>query len=176
MTHHDHHGVGTWVHVLDGLKLWIFWPQMSERDWEDFKEDGMYWTGGQPEWILLRPGDILIMGPGRCIPHAVVTIETSTCVGGFYWDSRRMQSTLEAILQELQQVELKTTNEDLATQLLPILEEFKRISQDSHYEEIISDASGPEMQACLDANIDLLRSKQGCEKRQKKRQKTQKSQ
>ena len=162
MTHHDHHGVGTWVHVLEGLKLWIFWPQMSKEDWDDFKEEGMYWTGGRPQWILLRPGDILIMAPGRCIPHVVVTIETSTCLGGFFWDSRKMHSTLEAILQELQQDELKTTNEETATQLLPILEEFKRMSQDSQYEGR-SDASSPEMQTCLDTNIDLLRRKQECE-------------
>ena len=135
LTHHDHHGVGTFIEVVDGLKLGVFWPDMSETDWEEFKDEGMYWMKGRPKWTLLRPGEVLFMGAGRCVPHLIVTLKTSTCIGGFFWDSQRMESTLEGIYQEIQQDELKTTNEGQAIQLVPVLKAYRRFLQQPQCKE-----------------------------------------
>ena len=144
LTHHDHHGVGTFIEVIDGLKLGVFWPDMSEEDWEEFKDEGMYWMKGRPKWTLLRPGEVLFMGAGRCVPHLIVTLKTSTCIGGFFWDSQRMESTLEGIYQELQQDDLKTTNEGQAIQLDPVLKTYRWFLQQPEYKRSAFYPSNPE--------------------------------
>ena len=59
LTQRDHYGFGTSLEVIDGLKLWVYWPDMSEKDWEEFEDEGMWWMKGRLKWILLRPGDAI---------------------------------------------------------------------------------------------------------------------
>ena len=163
LTHHDHHGFGTFVEVIDGLKLWVFWPEMSEKDWEEFEDEGMYWMKGQPKWTLLRPGDVLIMGAGQRVPHLVITLKTSTCIGGFFWDSQQMESTLKCIYQEIQQEDLKTTNEGQAGQLVPVLKMYRWLLDQPRYKGSAFHPSSPKTakttQRLLDKIFHKLRAK-----------------
>ena len=143
LTHHDHHGFGTFLEVIDGLKLWVYWPDMSEKDWEEFEDEGMYWMKGRPKWTLLRPGEVLVMGAGQCVPHLVLTLKTSTCIGGFFWDSKRMESSLEDIYWEIQQKDLKTTNEQQSGQLVPVLRIYQWLLQQPQYKGSVFHPSSP---------------------------------
>lgn len=121
LTHHDRHAVMTWLRVLQGLKLWILWPDMSPAEWAEFEDEDhqMWWTGGRPQWVLIRPGETLVMA--KCVPHAVITLEDSLCVGGSFWDSQDMPDIIAEIHKEMLVPGRGTTNEDIAEQLLPIL-------------------------------------------------------
>ena len=33
---------------------------MSEKDWEEFEDEGMWWMKGRPKWTLLRLGDAIV--------------------------------------------------------------------------------------------------------------------
>lgn len=49
LTHEDHHGVGTWLTIINGLKLWIYWPDITHQERDDIRKIGMRWLGQNPK-------------------------------------------------------------------------------------------------------------------------------
>ena len=156
MTHHDRHGVGTFVTVIDGLKLWVYWLDLTDQERREFEREGMFWVGRRPSWVLLRPGDTLVMQPGYCTPHFVFTIETSTCIGGAFWDSARMLPILRSICNELSVPGMVTTNEQPAQQLPLLLREFRRMISDPRRKDLVPDADNAEYRALIERVLGLL--------------------
>ena len=83
LAHHDHHAAGTWVHVEEDLVLWVLWLDMTDQVWRDFAGNCTRWVGLKPTWVLLRPGDTLIMCLGsRNLPCD--KLETTVAIGGLF--------------------------------------------------------------------------------------------
>ena len=78
-------GLWTWVTVVFGPKLWIYWPNENNNARKDFFFKG--WRdldGSEARWVVLKPGDMLTMRSG--IPHCVYSLEDSLMYGGQFWD------------------------------------------------------------------------------------------
>ncbi|KAE9397109.1 hypothetical protein BT96DRAFT_996074 [Gymnopus androsaceus JB14] len=91
-------GTATYVRNLRGLKLWIAGIPRNADDLGDLEAFGKGYRvdmrnsqGWRIVAVLLRAGDTLIMPP--CIPHYVVTLDHSICVGGHFYSSRTMSQT-----------------------------------------------------------------------------------
>ena len=86
--HTDGGGVGTWIQILDGQKLW-YWGKglnfMSNSDLQWLTGQSIYEAAGYTDgWskLLLQKGDTFIMPPGT--NHAVYTPSDCLCIGGFF--------------------------------------------------------------------------------------------
>ena len=128
--HCDRHGQYTYIVMMEGKKLWVYWPAMTDEDWRDFGGKGPDWCGGRPEAVVLQTGDVLIMPPGT--PHAVYTLETSHALAGAFYDEKNMLLSVETMIRELQ-ANMITTNEDLSPELkylLIVLDDYVKCSSE----------------------------------------------
>jgi hypothetical protein len=116
--------VGTWIRCLSGSKAWIFAPSMSDKDWDDFAQDGERWSpGDKGRVIVLEKDDVLLMPPGLRVLHTVFTIETSLMEGGMLWDEYSIPQLLEELLWVGQNQ--SCTNEAIAYQLPSIIDSLE---------------------------------------------------
>ncbi|KJZ72805.1 hypothetical protein HIM_07749 [Hirsutella minnesotensis 3608] len=89
---------GTWVCSLWGRKVWIFASKSDQFDTSKFEAEGDEWIPESVRITVLEPGDILIMPPGKIVPHAVLTLEDSHMVGGMFMDTHCILSSVEKLL------------------------------------------------------------------------------
>jgi hypothetical protein len=91
--------VGSWVRCLSGSIAWIFAPSMSDRDWDDFAQDGARWCpGAKGRVIVLEKDDVLLIPPGVRVLHTIFTLETSFIAGGMLWDEYNITTLLDELL------------------------------------------------------------------------------
>ena len=123
LPHQDRHGLWTWVTVVFGSKLWIYWPDMDDNDRKHFCEKGQkYPESHKARWVILKPGDTLIMRSGT--PHCVYSLEDSLMYGGHFWDFLEIRKIIEAIKMEID-AKWRITNEDWACQLPCMMQNLK---------------------------------------------------
>jgi hypothetical protein len=116
--------VGTWIRCLSGSKAWIFAPRMSDKDWDDFAQDGAKWSpGDKGRIVILEKDDVLLMPPGLRVLHTVFTIETSLMEGGMLWDENNIPQLLDELLWVGQNQ--SCTNEAIAYQLPSIIDSLE---------------------------------------------------
>ncbi|KAK4948731.1 hypothetical protein LTR10_012736 [Elasticomyces elasticus] len=108
MPHCDRHAVMTTVLCEEGYKLWLFFPHMDEGELREYAESGNYCPNYRPMAVLMCPGDVLCVPPGRI--HAVYSLTTVLMTGSMHWDARHVvQVPRRSLLEE----ELNTlSNED----------------------------------------------------------------
>ncbi|KAH0566201.1 hypothetical protein GP486_000399 [Trichoglossum hirsutum] len=121
MAHWDHCGFFTWIRVEEGRKLWLICV-LNDEDLEGFIRDGMYFTGGEWYYILLNPGDTLIMPPGWV--HAVYTPVRTLCTGGNAWSQKCMGDSMRYIAHETEHI--KVTNDDPIPDMPAMLERVSK--------------------------------------------------
>lgn len=91
--------VGSWVRCLSGSIAWIFAPSMSDRDWDDFAQDGARWCpGAKGRVIVLEKDDVLLIPPGVRVLHTIFTLQTSFIAGGMLWDEYNITTLLDELL------------------------------------------------------------------------------
>lgn len=117
---------GTWLRNLFGTKLWFIIPteSMHSEDWDCFGQDGALWDpGDKARAIPLGPDDVLLLPPGLCVIHAVLTTSPCLMQGGMIWDDK----CLPSILQNLFWIgrHQRATNEAMPYQISAILEELE---------------------------------------------------
>lgn len=116
--------VGTWIRCLSGSKAWIFAPSMSDKDWDDFAQDGAGWSpGDKGRVVILEKDDVLFMPPGLRLLHTVFTIETSLMEGGMLWDEKNIPQLLDELLWVAHNQ--SCTNEAIAYQLPSIIDSLE---------------------------------------------------
>src|ERR1700734_2175936 len=78
-THQDHDGMGTCLTGRKGLKLWIFWPNMTHSQRQQFHVEGPGLCTAEPRYIILAPGDQFIQNPvqSQLVPAYRLTPFTS---------------------------------------------------------------------------------------------------
>jgi hypothetical protein len=147
--------MGTWIRCLFGTKAWIFAPNMSEKDWYDFTQEGPSWSpADKGRVVVLEKDDVLLMPPGTRMLHTVFTLEPSLMEGGMLWDEQNIPSLLDELLWVSQnQI---CTNEAIAYQLPGIVDVLEgwlqeNLSQSSAIESI------PDYVACVQRGIKSLR-------------------
>ena len=115
LPYQDRHGLWTWVTILFGLKLWIYWPNMSQKAHDSFNDQGGMYRGqyGKARWVVLGPGDTMIMQSGT--PHCVYSVKDSSMTGGHFWDRHEIGKILAGFDNE-QKSRRKIMNEDPAAQ------------------------------------------------------------
>ncbi|KAJ3526490.1 hypothetical protein NMY22_g10143 [Coprinellus aureogranulatus] len=102
--HKDAEGLGTWVIVLVGEKLWIKGhnsQHLLPSTLQDEANPLVGYTLGAPQGyrisvIRLTPNTMFVMPPG--VLHSVVTTETAVCTGGHYYAWGTMQQTLWSLI------------------------------------------------------------------------------
>ncbi|KAF8575385.1 hypothetical protein K439DRAFT_1623621 [Ramaria rubella] len=97
-THRDAGKFATYIKVISGTKLWSLLddgPSSSPPPnvLVEIDEKKYQWTG-----LVLRPGHVLIMHPGR--EHLVYTLEDSILRGGHFYSKVTLRRWLKAGLQE----------------------------------------------------------------------------
>ena len=147
--------MGTWIRCLFGTKAWIFAPNMSEKDWHDFTQEGPSWSpADKGRVIVLEKDDVLLMPPGTRILHTVFTLEPSLMEGGMLWDERNIPSLLDELLWVSQnQI---CTNEAIAYQLPSIVDALEGWLQENLSQSSAID-SIPDYVACVQRGIRSLR-------------------
>lgn len=116
---------GTWVRILEGIKLWMIVPP-QEMDWSTFSTEGSLWEPrGRERLILLEQDDVLFLPPGANIVHAVHSPTDCLMEGGMIWD----ESNIVSILRTLHWIgrNQRSTNEAIAFQLPQIVQELTNL-------------------------------------------------
>ncbi|KAE8421468.1 hypothetical protein BDV36DRAFT_304947 [Aspergillus pseudocaelatus] len=121
----------TWLYVLHGRKI-VYFPYtinlnavrlLARLGSEQFKG----YDGG---WIRveLRPGDLFIMPPS--CPHAVFTPDDSLVVGGHFYTSAHLPSTLEGLrfLEGRQKISNESLKDDHYETLAQILNSYDKVA------------------------------------------------
>ncbi|KAF4547291.1 Hypothetical protein D9617_48g089520 [Elsinoe fawcettii] len=112
---------GTWVRVLSGTKLWFIPNDMSESDWEAFRNLGPAWIPSKTcKIVILERNDVLVMRPGQRTVHAAMSLDLCVLQGGMFWDYDEVEGTLEDLIWLANNP--ITTNEELALQLPDVIE------------------------------------------------------
>lgn len=88
---------GTWAFNVFGRKVWIFPRDRSKESLQEFARDGDDWAP-RVVFVVLEPGDTLVMPAGEIIPHAVLTLQDSYMIGGMFLDLPRLPDTLAKML------------------------------------------------------------------------------
>lgn len=114
MPHMDHHGVITVVTCDEGEKLWLTWPHLEDDEIAAWAESEQLCPNWRPMAILLRPGDTLVIPPGRI--HAPYSLTDVLMTGTMHWDTRNLVQTMRQSLLELRHP--STTNEDPAKEFV----------------------------------------------------------
>ncbi|KAK5107187.1 hypothetical protein LTR62_001659 [Meristemomyces frigidus] len=117
---------GTWLRTLFGTKLWFVVPteSMDSEDWDNFGRDGASWhPDNKARAIPLGPDDVLLLPPGLCVIHAVLTTSPCLMQGGMIWDETCLPSILENLFWIGQHQ--KSTNEAMPYQIAEIIEELE---------------------------------------------------
>ncbi|KAL2760753.1 hypothetical protein ACRALDRAFT_2024669 [Sodiomyces alcalophilus JCM 7366] len=104
---------GTWIRNCWGLKVWIFPEDFCDSDTAQFQKLGHDWVPNAVRFIVLEPGDTLVMPAGRATPHAVLTLEDSHMVGGMFLDANCVLGTLRKLLWV-------TENPNAANEAIPL--------------------------------------------------------
>ncbi|PIG81837.1 hypothetical protein AARAC_011560 [Aspergillus arachidicola] len=121
----------TWLYVLHGRKI-VYFPStinlnavrlLAQLGSEQFNG----YDGG---WIRveLRPGDLFIMPPS--CPHAVFTPDDSLVVGGHFYTSAHLPSTLEglSLLEEKQGISNESLEDSHYMTLAQILDSYDTVA------------------------------------------------
>lgn len=159
LPHHDHHGVTTWITVVTGRKLWVFWPEIDDDERAEFAREGQNWTGGRPKYVILNAGDTIIMEPG--LVHSVITLQDSLCYGGSVWDRSALPKIMDSIAFETQFKE-RTTNENKSNDLpeaIGILRERVRSEKEQGGISTMPGTDTDSFQQQLDSICDFLKVK-----------------
>ncbi|KAF8574297.1 hypothetical protein K439DRAFT_1236032, partial [Ramaria rubella] len=112
--HRDVGKFATWIQVVSGTKLWSLLEDGASSPWPsdrlvDIDPKEFRWTG-----LVLRPGHILIMRPGR--EHLVYVLEDSIVKGGHLYSRVTLGRSLKAGLQEHWWGRFATNTEHLASE------------------------------------------------------------
>ncbi|KZS90101.1 hypothetical protein SISNIDRAFT_488635 [Sistotremastrum niveocremeum HHB9708] len=94
--HVDASGAATWIECLAGIKAWCVKTGAAFTREDDLNADDPDLDGW--ETIILYPGDKLFMPPGT--GHAVLSVETSVCDGGYVFPNTSYDLTLDALIEE----------------------------------------------------------------------------
>ncbi|KAI9782241.1 MAG: hypothetical protein M1839_005355 [Geoglossum umbratile] len=119
--HGDVAGLGTFVWVIAGMKVWYIQPQRKKSDRLQWREQGAEGPKGYEDgWIKkpLQRNDILIMPGG--IPHAVWSPQDTLAVGGHF--CLRMSEILRGLLRDEEHPEL--TNDEAPEGIFEILSDY----------------------------------------------------
>ncbi|KAI9766160.1 MAG: hypothetical protein M1840_006727 [Geoglossum simile] len=119
--HGDVVGLGTFIWVLEGLKIWYFQPQRKESDrllWREQGEEGP--KSYEDGWVKkpLQKNDIFIMPGG--IPHAVWSPQDTLAVGGHF--CLRMSEIIRGLLRDEEHPEL--TNDEVPEDIFGIISDY----------------------------------------------------
>ncbi|EME77026.1 uncharacterized protein MYCFIDRAFT_217095 [Pseudocercospora fijiensis CIRAD86] len=126
--HHDLLA-GTWVKVLQGLKLWLIAVNLTPSEVDEYTQQGPDYIppANKIRYLLLRPGQhsVLLMPPGVRVIHSPLTLSPCLMEGGMLWDKLRLVGTLELVHWTC--ANPLTTNESIPLQLLDTLDKLQDI-------------------------------------------------
>jgi hypothetical protein len=126
MPHMDHHHVTTIITCEEGEKLWLIWPQQTDEELRTWAKDGQYCPSFRPFAVFLRPGDILVLPPGRV--HAPFSPTDVLMTGTMHWHSRHL---VGVPIQSLLEVEHPTvTNEEPAKEFIGKMKNIAKFWRD----------------------------------------------
>ncbi|KAL5359306.1 hypothetical protein BJX96DRAFT_56320 [Aspergillus floccosus] len=118
--HVDNGGQLTWILILEGRKIWYFPRKLTSDAVRLLAVMGSQCPRGYEEgWarVELCAGDLLIMPPS--CPHAVFTPEDCLAVGGHFYTTAHLGSTLRGL--KLQEDYPAISNEDLQADFYDLL-------------------------------------------------------
>ncbi|KAF2241500.1 hypothetical protein BU26DRAFT_571657 [Trematosphaeria pertusa] len=124
---------GTWVTCLSGYKLWFIYDGIwDEKTKEDF-ENRRHLPTEHWKLILLGPGDTLIMRPGHCVIHSVITLDDAIMAGGMIWPREGLADVMQNM--EYIMTHLDTTNEQVPKQLPEYIECLLTLAKEQEAED-----------------------------------------
>ncbi|KAG6848559.1 hypothetical protein H0H93_015943, partial [Arthromyces matolae] len=103
--HVDADGVGTWIYVECGFRLWYIGTPKS-GNWNEFSDFSEMFGNNYDlsecnleRWdihlVVLGPGSTIVMRP--CLPHAVMTVKSSIARGGHFYNSSTLLATINGL-------------------------------------------------------------------------------